>query len=51
MLKVTDKTGVMFAQCIKVLGSSKSRIAYLGDIVIVTIIRINPRKFVNAKDR
>lgn len=51
ILKVTDKTGVMFAQCIKVLGSSKSRIAYLGDIVIVTIIRINPRKFVNAKDR
>jgi large subunit ribosomal protein L14 len=51
ILKVTDKTGVMFAQCIKVLGSSKSRIAYLGDMVIVTIIRINPRKFVNAKDR
>jgi len=51
MVKVTDKTGVMFAQCIKVLRSGKDRIAYLGDMVIVTVIRINPRKFVNAKDR
>jgi large subunit ribosomal protein L14 len=51
IVKVTDKTGVMFAQCIKVLGSAKSRIAYLGDVIIITVVRINPRKFVNAKER
>lgn len=51
VLKVTDKTGVMFAQCIKVLGSPKSRIAYLGDMIIVSVIRINPRKFLYAKDK
>jgi ribosomal protein L14 len=51
ILKVTDKTGVMLAQCIKVLGSAKARIAYLGDMIVVSVLRINPRKFVNVKDR
>src|SRR5271170_3932760 len=51
ILKVTDKTGVMFVQCIKVLGAAKDRIAYLGDMIIVSVIRINPKKFVNVKDR
>jgi large subunit ribosomal protein L14 len=51
IVKVTDKTGVMFAQCIKVLNNSKIRIAYLGDMVIVSVVRINPRKFVNVKER
>ena len=49
ILKVTDKTGVVLVQCIKVFGSSKKQIAYLGDVVLVSVQRINPKKFHNVK--
>lgn len=49
ILKVTDKTGVVLVQCIKVLGNSKKRIALLGDVVLVAVKRINPKKFKNVK--
>ena len=49
ILKVCDKTGVVLVQCIKVLGSSKKRIAKIGDVVIVSVQHINPRKFKNVK--
>lgn len=49
ILKVCDKTGVMLVQCIKVLGDSKKRIAFLGDVVLVSVQRINPKKFHNVK--
>jgi len=51
IVKVTDKTGVVLAQCIKVLGPTGKRIAYLGDLVIVSVRWINPRKFHNVKER
>lgn len=37
LLKVTDKTGVVLAQCIKVFGYSKKRTAFLGDVVLVSV--------------
>jgi ribosomal protein L14 len=37
ILKVTDKTSVVLAQCIKVLGSYKKKIANLGDVIIVSV--------------
>lgn len=49
MLKVCDKTGVILVQCIKVLGFAKRRIACLGDVVIVSVQRINPKKFQKVK--
>jgi len=49
VLKVSDKTGVVLVRCIKVFGNIKSRIAYLGDVVLVSVLRINPRKFVKVK--
>lgn len=49
ILKVCDKTGINTVQCIKVLGSYKKRIAYIGDIIIVTVISINSKKFLNMK--
>lgn len=33
ILNVCDRTGVILVQCIKVFGSSRKRIAYLGDVV------------------
>lgn len=49
ILKVCDKTGVKTVQCIKVLGSYKKRIAYIGDIIIISIVSINSKKFLNMK--
>lgn len=52
ILKVTDKTGVVLVQCIKILGaSSKKRIAFIGDVILVSVKWINPRKFVKVKER
>lgn len=49
MLKVCDKTGVVLVQCIKVLGDSKKKIALLGDVILVSVKRINPKKFQKVK--
>jgi large subunit ribosomal protein L14 len=49
ILKVVDQTGVSLVQCIKVLGPSKKRIAFLGDIILVSVKRINPKKFQDIK--
>jgi large subunit ribosomal protein L14 len=51
LLYASDKTGVVFVQCIKVLGSYKKRIAYMGDVIVVCVKKINPRRFINAKPR
>lgn len=51
-MKVTDKTCVVLSQCIKIPSSfSKKKIAYLGDVIIVSVQWINPRKFSNLKAR
>lgn len=52
ILKVTDKTGVVLVQCIKILGvSSKKKIAFIGDVILVSVKWINPRKFIKVKER
>jgi large subunit ribosomal protein L14 len=49
VLKVTDKTGVVLVKRIKVSGYAKRRIAYIGDVIVVTVERINPKKFHKVK--
>lgn len=49
LLKVVDKTGITSVKCIKVLSTIKSRIAFTGDIVIVSVYRLNPKKFKDVK--
>lgn len=49
ILKVCDKTGVVLAQCIKVLGYAKKRVAFLGDTIVVAVKRINTRRFHKVK--
>jgi large subunit ribosomal protein L14 len=49
ILKVCDKTGVSSVQCIKVLGPYKKRIAFIGDVIIVSVLHINSKKFQNMK--
>jgi large subunit ribosomal protein L14 len=49
ILKVSDKTGVSLVQCIKVLGPYKKKIAYIGDVILVSVKHINPKKFKKMK--
>jgi large subunit ribosomal protein L14 len=49
LLKVCDKTGVTLVQCIKVLGPAKKRIAIIGDMILVSVQQINPKKFQSMK--
>ncbi len=50
MLIAADNAGAKLVQCIKVLGGSKRRYAQLGDIVVVTVKKAEPRKVVKKHD-
>jgi len=50
-LLATDKTAVVKVYCIKVLKSTKNRIALLGDIIIICVNSINVKKFYKLKAR
>lgn len=49
ILNICDKTGVMLVKCLKIFGSSKCKYASLGDVVLVSVQRVNPKKFKNIK--
>lgn len=49
ILKVSDKTAVSLVKCIKVLGQSKKKIAYIGDVIIVSVQFINSKKMQKLK--
>lgn len=51
ILKVCDRTGVILVQCIKVFGPSAKRIAVLGDVILVSVKKFNPRKFQSGKSK
>jgi large subunit ribosomal protein L14 len=42
-LDVADNSGAKRVQCIKVLGGSKRRYAYVGDVIVVSIKDAIPR--------
>lgn len=46
MLKVVDNTGAKVLQCFQVLGGSRHRYAQLGDIIVGTVKKAEPRKMV-----
>ena len=49
ILRVSDKTAVSLVKCIKVLGQSKKKIAYIGDVIIVSVQFINTKKMQKLK--
>lgn len=49
IIKVCDKTGVSLVKCVKVFGPIKKRIALIGDVVLVSVKHINPKKFLKMK--
>ena len=51
ILFVSDKSGVSLCECIKVLSSGKKRIAFLSDVILVSVKRLNLLRFSRLKDR
>lgn len=50
MLNIADNTGAKVIQCFTVLGGSKRRYAQLGDIIVATVKKAEPRKIVKKHD-
>ena len=49
-LEVADNSGARRVQCIKVLGGSKRKYAYVGDVIVVSIKEAIPRGRVKKGD-
>jgi large subunit ribosomal protein L14 len=50
IVKIADNTGAKIGRIFKVLGSSKKRYATIGDIVVLSVQKAEPRKQVKKKD-
>jgi large subunit ribosomal protein L14 len=50
IVTIADNTGAKVGRIFKVLGSSKKRYAELGDLVVLSVQRAEPRKAVKKKD-
>ena len=50
IVKVTDNSGAKIARVFKVLGSSKKRYAEIGELVVISVQKAEPRKTVKKKD-
>ena len=50
MLKVADNTGAKVIQCIQVLGGTRKRYAQLGEIIVGTVKKAEPRRAVKKHD-
>lgn len=49
-LEVADNSGALIVQCIKVLGGSKKMHAMLGETIVVSVKKAQPRGKVKAGD-
>ncbi|MCC7436474.1 50S ribosomal protein L14 [Candidatus Nomurabacteria bacterium] len=49
-VKITDNAGGTEGKIFKVLGGSKRRYAGIGDVVVISIKKAEPRKAVKKKD-
>ena len=50
LVTIADNTGAKIGRIFKVLGSSKKFIASIGDVVVLSIQKAEPRKSVKKKD-
>ena len=49
ILKVSDNSGAKTAKCIKILGGSKKKIGFAGDIVVVSIQQLRNKSKKTSK--
>lgn len=50
-LKVADNSGAKVIECFKVLGGSRRRYAYVGDIIVASVKSSEPRGAVKKGDK
>jgi len=50
-LRVADNTGAKVIECFKVLGGSRRRYAYVGDIIVASVKSSEPRGSVKKGDK
>ncbi|MFZ2523018.1 MAG: 50S ribosomal protein L14 [Minisyncoccia bacterium] len=50
IVKIADNTGATIGRIFKVLGSSKKRYARIGDVVVLSVQKAQPRKTTKKKD-
>ena len=50
IVKIADNSGAKIGRIFKVLGSSKKRYAQIGEIVVLSVQKAEPRKAVKKKD-
>lgn len=50
IVKISDNSGAKIGRIFKVLGSSKKRYAQLGEIVVLSVQKAEPRKAIKKKD-
>ena len=50
IVKIADNSGAKIGRVFKVIGSSKKRYARIGDIVVLSVQKAEPRKSVKKKD-
>ena len=50
IVKIADNSGGKIGRIFKVLGSSKKRYAYIGDLVVLSVQKAEPRKAIKKKD-
>jgi len=50
IVKIADNSGAKVGRIFKVLGSSKKRYAEIGEIVVLSVQKAEPRKAVKKKD-
>ncbi len=50
ILTVADNSGAKLVQCFRVLGATRRRYARIGDIIVASVKKAEPRKTVKKKD-
>ena len=50
IVRITDNCGAKIGRIFKVLGSSKKRYATIGDLVVLSVQKAEPRKTIKKKD-
>ena len=50
IVNIADNTGAKIGRVFKVLGSSKKRYAELGELVVLSVQKAEPRKAIKKKD-
>ncbi len=50
ILKVADNSGAKIVRCFRVLGGGRKRYAGIGDIIVASVQKAEPRKAIKKKD-